>query len=395
MIEYQKVVMYLKKNGYNEQENIAAYWFSNHEKLGRIVNQRFPHHSQIFDLQVRWRSAMGEACVKALKSYVEQLQEQSRLESSRRYQLGDLSRIFVFTQLDLNDFAFHFNGQEYSIKAVADAFPTSQIGGWHDLRGIPLDGIRLSSSILVGLNFSSASFVGASFQQVRIVHCNFVSVNFDKARLVAVRHEQETALSGISVRGAFLNAIELNDQVVSSPMRIREIGYFGVIKYIAETLVLKKNSVKHFEKWTRFQLVDVRGINDPLLRYQAEYVNWSQSLLGKIDGFYELPLIERVSLLMSTTLTKYWRSATTLACCAALVILIFTMLYMCFSHHFKDFSGTFLESFYFSVVMFTGYGNITPGDDLGRIIVIFEAIIGYLTLGSFLFILGQKVSQRY
>jgi hypothetical protein len=395
VIEYQKVVMYLKKNGYNEQENIADYWFSNHEKLVRIVNQRFPHHSQIFDLQVRWRSAMGEACVKALKSYIEQLQEQARLESSRRYQLGDLSCMFVLAKLDLNSFTFHFNEQEYSIKAVADTFPTSQIGGWHDLRGIPLDGIRLADSALIGLNFSSASFVGASFQQVRIVHCNFVSANFDNARFVAVRHEQETALDGISVRGAFINAIELNDQLVSTPMRIREIGYFGVVKYLVETLVLKKSSVKHLEKWTRFQLVDVRGINDPLLRYQAEYVNWSQSLLGKIDGFYDLPVIERVSLLTSIALTKYWRSATALACCAFIINIVFTALYMIFSHHFKDFSGAFLESFYFSIVMFTGYGNITPGDDLGRTIVIFEAIIGYLTLGSFLFILGQKVSQRY
>ena len=341
MIEYQKVVVYLKKHGYDGQENVADHWFSNHEKLGRLVNQRFLHHSQIFDLQVRWRSAIGKACVEALKSYIEKLQEQARLESSRRYQLGDLN--LAFAKLDLNDFAFHFNGQEYNIKAVVDAFPTSQIGGWHDLRGIPLDGIRLVNSILIGLNFSSSSFVDASFQQVRIAHCNFVFANFDNARFVAVKHDQETALSGISVRGAFINAVELNDQVVSSPMQIREIGYFEVIKYIVETLVLKKNSVKHLKKWTRFQLVDVRGINDPLLRYQAEYVNWSQSLIGKIDGFYELPLIERVSLLTSIALTKYWRSATTLACCAALVILIFTMLYMYFAHHFKDFSGTFLE----------------------------------------------------
>jgi len=63
--------------------------------------------------------------------------------------------------------------------------------------------------------------------------------------------------------------VELNDQVVCSPMRIREIGYFGVIKYLVERLVLKKNSVKHLEKWTRFQLVDVRGMNNPLLRYSG------------------------------------------------------------------------------------------------------------------------------
>jgi len=395
VIEYQKVVMYLKKNGYNEHENIADYWFSNHEKLVRIVNQRFPHHSQIFDLQVRWRSAIGEASVKALKSYMEQLQKQARLESSRRYQLGDLSQIFVLAKLDLNSFIFHFNGQEYTIKAVADAFSTSQIEGWHDLRGIPLDGICLTDSILIGLNFSSASFIGANLQQVQLSHCNFVSANFDDSRFVAVRHDGDTALSGISFRGAFINAVELSDKVVRSPMRIREISYFGLVRYLLETLVLKKHPIKIRGKWTRFQLVDVRGVNDPLLRYQAEYINWSQSLLGKIDGFYELPIIERTSLLVSIIFTKYWRSATVLISFAAIVSLVFTALYIAFPNHFKDFSGAFLESLYFSILMFTGYGNITPSDDLGRIIVMFEAVIGYLTLGSFLYILGQKVSQRY
>ncbi len=63
MIEYQRVVTYLKKNGYSEQENIADYWFSNHEEAARIVNRKFPNHSQIFDLQVRWRSAIGQTCV--------------------------------------------------------------------------------------------------------------------------------------------------------------------------------------------------------------------------------------------------------------------------------------------------------------------------------------------
>ena len=391
MIEYQRVVNYLQENGYGEQENIADYWFSNHEKCRRTIDQRFPGHSQIFELQVRWKSVLGESCVKALENYIEQLKEQAQLESSRMYRLDDFTPIFA--RLDLNDFTFYFNGRYYTIKAVVDAFPTSQIGGWHDLRGVPLDGIHLTSCILIGLNFSNASFTNANFQQVRLVHCNFISANFDNSRFVLVKHE-ETALSGISLKGAFMNAVELNDRVVSSPFQVKEISYFELIKYLLETLVWRK-PLKNREKWTRFQLVDVRGVTDPLLRYQAEYINWSQSLLGKIDGFHELPVTERTSLLWSVILTKYWRSATVLASFAIITNFAFAVLYMAFSVHFKDFSGAFLESLYFSTIMFTGYGNITPGDDLGRIIVMFEAVIGYLTLGSFLFILGQKVSQRY
>ncbi len=321
------------------------------------------------------------------------MQEEARLESSRRYKLSDFN--VALANLDLNGFTFHFDGKEHGINAVAHSFPTSQIEGWHDLRGIPLDEVRLVNSILTDLNFSNASFTGARFQQIQLAHCNFIFANFDNSRFVAVRHDQETAFGGISVRGAFINAVEFSDQIISSPMQIREMGYFDVVKYLLRALVLKKPSIKNRGKWTRFQLVDVRGVNDPLLRYQAEYINWSQSLLGKIDGFYELPIIERVSLLISIVLTKYWRSATVLAFFAIVASLVFTVLYMTFPCHFQDFSGSFLESLYFSIMMFTGYGNIMPSDDLGRVIVIFEAIIGYLTLGSFLYILGQKVSQRY
>jgi hypothetical protein len=395
MIEYQRVVNHLKKNGYSEQENISDYWFYRHENCKRIVDKRFPSYSQIFELQVRWRSTIGRVCVEALKSHIEQRREKARLESSIRYKLSDFS--FVFAKLDLNDFTFHFKEREYNVKAVAEAFPTSQIKGWHDLRGIPLDGICLTDCKLIGLNFSNASFVGANFQQVQLVNCNFISANFDNSRFVMIRHDQETALGGISLKASFVNAVEISDQVVRNPMRITELGYCELIKYLLDTLVWKKNPVRNRGKWTRFQLVDVRGLNDPLLRYQAEYINWSQSLLGKIDGFSELPMSERISLLGSIVFTQYWRSAIVLAIFSAVINSVFAISYIAFSSHFKGLSGGFLESLYFSVVTFTtlGYGDVTPNDDLGRILVILEVIIGYVTLGSFLFILGQKVSQRY
>ncbi len=395
MIEYQQVIKNLKKKGYSEQKNIADYWFSNREKCKRVIDDKFPNYSQIFDLQVRWRSPLGEACVEALKTHIEQLQTQVRLEKSRRYRLGDYTPIF--TRIDLNDFSFDFNGEKYSIKQVVKIFPTSQIEGWRDLRGIPLDGISLTDCILIDLNFSNASFIGAKFQQVQLINCNFISANFDNSRFVAVRYEQNTALGGISLRGAIMNAVELNDQVVSSPMEFEELGYFELIKYLLERLTGKELPLKSRTKWTRFQMVDVRGINDPVLKYQAEYIRWHQSLLNKIDIFYKLSIDEQTSFILSIVLTKYWRSAKVLATFCVIINLVFTILYMAFFSHFKGLSGEFLESFYFSVVTFTtlGYGDVTPIDNLGRIIVILEVAIGYVALGSYLFILGQKVSQRY
>jgi Ion channel len=180
-------------------------------------------------------------------------------------------------------------------------------------------------------------------------------------------------------------------------MLIKEISYFEIIKYLFAIILQKKHSTKYCGQWTRFQMVDVREVNEPLMRYQAEYINWSQSLLGKIDGFYELPMTERMAFLGSIIFTKYWRSAAVLASFSTIINILFAILYISHSSHFKGLSGKFLESLYFSVVTFTtlGYGDVTPSDDLGRILVILEVVIGYVTLGSFLFILGQKVSQRY
>lgn len=396
MIEYEKVVGYLKKNGYSEKVNISTYWFTNHEKCKKIIDQKFPNnYSQIFELQVRWRSPIGQIFIEALREHIEQKKEQNLLETTRRYKRGDLS--FLYTQLDLNDFIFHFKEQEYGIKSFVELYPTSQLDGWHDLRGIPLDGIFLPDCELINLNFSNASFVGANFQQVRLVGCNFVFANFDRSRLTSIRNDQKTALGGISLRGAFINAIELSSDIARTPMIIKEIGYFELIHYLLQIVVFKKQSIKYKGKWTRFQLVDVCGLNEPLMRYQAEYINWSQSMLGKIDGFYELPIAERIAFLGSIIFTKYWRSAAVLASFSAIINILFAILYIALSSHFKGLSSNFLESLYFSVVTFTtlGYGDVTPCDDLGRILVILEVVIGYITLGSFLFILGQKVSQRY
>jgi uncharacterized protein YjbI with pentapeptide repeats len=213
VIEYERVVSYLKKNGYSENVNISTYWFANHEQCKKIINQKFSNsYSQIFELQVRWRSPIGRACVEAIRNHIEQKIEQNRLEGTRRYHLGDLS--FMYAQLDLNDFSFFFNNKEYSIKSFVELFPTSQIGGWHDLRGIPLDGIVLPNCELINLNFSNASFISARFQQVQLINCNFIYANFDCSRIVLIRHDQKTSFGGISLRGAYLNAIELNRALI-------------------------------------------------------------------------------------------------------------------------------------------------------------------------------------
>ena len=387
MIEYEQVVNHLKKNGYSEQKNIADYWFSNSEECKRIIDSKFPHrnHSPIFELQVRWRSPLGEACVEALKKYIEQLKPQSTI--------------------DFNDFTFDFDGQNYSIKKVVSSFHTSHIEGWQDLRGIPLNGINLTDCILTDIDFSNASFTGANFHQLELINCNFIDANFDHSKFVAIEHKQKTQLGGISLRGAFIDGVELSDEVVNSRMRFSEIGYFELIKYLLETWRWKKTSVKSHVKWTKFKSINVHGLNNPVLRHQAEYIAWFQCLFDNFDKYDQLTFWEKISFSSSIVFTKDWSSVNVLGFYCILINLIFTILYIAPFSYFKNLSGNcikgwsddWVEMFYFSVVTFTtlGYGDLIPCNDIGRIIVILEVLVGYIALGAFLIIWGKKVSQKY
>lgn len=396
MIEYAKVEAYLRKHvPIHDDDNISDYWFANRKRCVQIVNGRYPHHSQIFDLQVRWRSAFGQTLIDALKEHIKQIKQITTSEASERFKRGDMS--FVYATIDLNDFSFTFDDKANSIQDFALSFPTSRIGGWRDLRGIPLDGFEVIDCKLVGLNFSSSSFVGANFQQVYLVNCNFVSSNFNKSRFVAVRYDEMTALGGISFRGAFVNTIALDDKNFGTPLEFTEISYLQIVSYIWNALVFKQDDPYKNNAWTRFQVVDTRQLNDSLLSYQKNYINWLQSLLSKIDGFRGLRCGEKTSLLASIFLTKYWRSAAVLGFSSAVVNVLFALIYMSMPSEFCNFHGEAVEAIYYSVVTFTtlGYGDIFPVGGIGRMIAVIEVIIGYMALGSFLVIIGRKISQRY
>jgi len=64
-----------------------------------------------------------------------------------------------------------------------------------------------------------------------------------------------------------------------------------------------------------------------------------------------------------------------------------------------DYEGTarsWLTPFYYSVVTYTtlGYGDVTPTQLIGEVLVIIEVILGYTTLGLVLSILANKVARR-
>lgn len=100
---------------------------------------------------------------------------------------------------------------------------------------------------------------------------------------------------------------------------------------------------------------------------------------------------------MSLVFTKAWTSYAVLAFWGLVTNLLFGTYYHVARGSFKNLDDTYLTAVYFSFVTFTtvGYGDITPLAGLPQIVVMLEIILGYLTLGCMVFLIGHKVSDRF
>jgi len=96
----------------------------------------------------------------------------------------------------------------------------------------------------------------------------------------------------------------------------------------------------------------------------------------------------------------YGRSLLSVFVVALFLIYIFGAIYACWPDEL--FGVTMIgrdvfTPFYFSIVTFTtlGFGEINPkGHFWGEIIVSFEVILGYCTLGLLLAVLAEKIARR-
>ena len=59
-------------------------------------------------------------------------------------------------------------------------------------------------------------------------------------------------------------------------------------------------------------------------------------------------------------------------------------------------ADTALTPFYYSIVTYTtlGYGDITPQNWVGEVLVVAEVIMGYTTLGLLLSILANRIARQ-
>lgn len=394
MDTYEVAEEILRENGYTGSENISDFWFANKERLQPIVSKVDQVLWQDFDLMVRWKSDLGQACHKAIMDRIRMLfQKRNDYYRDMMRQDPNLFPPMIMVELDFTLFSFSHAGRVYTLDEFASQFNTSRVGGSSDLRGIDLSGISLSLCSINNCFLMGANFSGARLDQVELHNTLLVRACFRNARIVLLRMDDRSSIDEIDIAGAALNVVPLKSNV-----KLREVSYFWLVSTASRALFHPKDTDLSFKptKHTRFSCVSTDGLTAPENKRLKEYVNWYQHVTHQLEHFNEVPFLKRAQFVFSIITTKYWTSYKALAAVALVINLLYGFLFFSLKSLFDGISS-YLSAVYYSVVTFTtlGYGDIRPLSDIGRLLVISEVVLGYITLGIFVFLISDKVNKRY
>ncbi|MEI6349314.1 MAG: ion channel [Bacteroidota bacterium] len=399
---YNDVVNILKKNGYKDNINISDYWFENKDKFIRILKEYHPTISQIFDLQVRWKSEIGQVCQQAIRNEIEYVSEKYRQD----YLYNSLGPL-AFPQrpeLDFSKFQFIYKGQDYSIQEFTFKLNTTHtLQGPTDIQGIDLSGISLDNCKIINCNFALSCFDKSSIFQLELVNCNFVRASFVNARFSSVRMDEYSTFGGAIMTNAFINAVSFNDKNFRDVI-YKRISYFNLILLLVSKSFHFNfmNSGKHNLKlkYTDFQYINTSNFNNFENKDLKRYVEWYMYVNKCINNLSELGFIDRVIFIFNVFFTKYWTSFKVLTLNACLIILFYSSIF----HYNIDnllintaIKKNFFTSLYYSVTTFSsfGFGDIIPKTNLMQFAIMTEIILGYYILGIFVILLTKKLDTKY
>ncbi|MDH4943528.1 ion channel [Sulfurimonas sp. C5] len=395
----------LEKIGWDKSENVADFWFKHRNDISKELFKSFSETSFIvFENQIRWKSDIGQECEKQVKSFLEN--EVARIKKLHE-EAYKVSAQLTSKQKTVNfsNFTFTFNGISYTLndfqhyyKNCPKIFPNA------NLQGINLEGIKLHHCIIENVSFAYAnlnnSALGATFS-----NCSFVGTILTNSRL-GFRLMNNTYIEGSNLEGARINAVNFGDDALSSKFQYKKVSYLYLLKCMFLVLILRQ---KHFiEKENQKHTVFISNFTDRLTTTYNKpiksYINWYEYVFSQLRNFHSLSFAEKTLFTMSLIFTKSWTSYLVLASWALIANLLFAyfyyVIYVIDATSFNIPEKSIIDyftMFYYSIVTFTtlGYGEITPVTYFTRLLVIGEVLLGYITLGSFVFLIGHKASDRF
>lgn len=396
MYSYHYFEKILESLGYKDDGNICEFWFGHLDDVSTMVNQQMKSHMDRFGLEIRWKSPIGIACNEAVRQYLKEKQEQHWGVLQAAVSGGNPPPL---ANIDLSQFQFLYDNKCVSLESFVDRIPTSKVGGWADLRGINLTEISVQNAEICNANFNYANFKCSHLSQVILRHVNFISADLRGSRVFNITLAGDSSIAGADLRGAFVNILRgVNDTSVKYPFKYEPVSALYLITALILSLFTDRNV--YFDKTgkhTRFLANDVSALTAPDNKMLRHYIDWYQYVFTKLASLRDQSIKDKIIFSLSIVTTKAWSSYVSLAVTGLVINLLFAAIFCLYYSNFNGLDDNYFSAFYYSAVTFTtlGYGDITPEGGWARLLVVLEVVLGYVTLGMFVYLLSRKVSDKF
>lgn len=227
-----------------------------------------------------------------------------------------------------------------------------------DFSNCDLSYAKINNSNLMTTIFKNADLLYGEFMNSTFMYCNFENANLTLAKF------NNSNLERANLKGTRISSVKFNNA---------NLGY-----------------VKYNNK-TDFENIDTESFNGSSNPLFIDFLNKKRFL----KHFKSKSKSNKVVYYIWYIISDCGQSFSRWLLVSAVISFIYGLLFNFFDSSFLISSGrglTPFSYFYFSIVTFTtlGYGDITPKDILGEILISTEVILGYIMLGGLLSIFSEK-----
>lgn len=293
-----------------------------------------------------------------------------------------------------------------------------------NLSGAYLLFVRLNGADLAGADLSGAYLEKADMQEAHLYKVNLSGANLTDANLTG------SDLTGVNITGATLISANLGITNVTDiiyDLKLMAGKYKGICVDSCFGYAVFKRDAQD-QDYIDTLWANAKANCPSIFNRYTKLQNWSIEACQKLSSckcFMNLNrlisrnnkhaaerrkrngLFQIIWLWLWGFLTDYGRSIPRLSVIAAMVVGLFGYFYQCNPHlvNIGSIKPNYPPSehpmpvftpYYYSVVIFTtlGLGDISPHGTGGQLAVVCEVVLGYVTLGLLLSILGNKVARR-
>lgn len=390
---YSIILKILYKSGYNEKDNISDYWFTNKSELLKRVYDKEPEYAtntafvNEFEVKVRWKSEIGLLFRNEIINYI----KKKRKYQKTKFTMKDIMNAtaeevlrMTLAPIKFEEISIEFNNQRLYLIDFHKNFNTSKVGNQIDLRGIDLQGIDFSDCLVSNVNFTYSNLSDAKIQQSHFLHVNFCNVNFSNSHISLGKFDGQCNINNINLTNAYLGTI-IESKI--SGFKFNKLSYLQLIKR-----TINRRSKRKYSD------LDIDNIEEICEEKEfIAYIKWYQYVCHMLSNFKNLKFNNKISFVCEVFITKCWTSYWVLAMWAIIINLLYGLTYWLKGTDFIEPIEDIHKSIYYSVITFTtlGYGEIHPNSICTQYLVISEVIIGYIILGVFVMLIGNKVNKKY